>query len=110
MSRPGQEVALDGKWAVYMIETQAGSFYTGTTTDVSSRYRAHESGSGARAVRLAGGPRRIVWRQEGLEKADAFRLERAIKRLSRRGKERLIACGLAAVGLAPDGRTAKDGP
>ncbi|MFA9462163.1 GIY-YIG nuclease family protein [Thiohalorhabdus sp. Cl-TMA] len=92
------------EWAVYMIETHAGSYYTGTTKDVISRYQTHESGAGARAIRLAGGPRGIVWLREGLPKSDAFRLERAIKQLSRKEKERLIARGLESVGIGPDGR------
>lgn len=87
-------------WTVYILETANGSYYTGIATDLLARYRAHESGQGARAVRMAGGPRRIAWSQEGLTQSEALRLERAIKALSRRAKERLVAEGLAAVGLA----------
>lgn len=94
---------MSGEWVVYILETRAGSLYTGVTKDLEARYRAHAAGTGARAVRLAGGPRRVLWHREGLTKADAFRLERAIKLLPRERKDQLVARGLAAVGLGPDG-------
>jgi len=90
-------------WSVYILELENGSLYTGVTTDLAARYRAHAEGRGARAVRMAGGPRRIAWCQAALTKAEAHRLERAIKALPRHRKDRILADGLAAVGLAADG-------
>lgn len=80
-------------WTVYILETASGSLYTGIAVDPESRFREHESGRGSRAVRMAGGPRRFVWRRDGLERGEALRLERSIKALSRSAKERLIAEG-----------------
>ena len=94
---------MSRSWSVYILELENGSLYTGVTTDLAARYRAHAEGRGARAVRMAGGPRRIAWRQEALTKAEAHRLERAIKALPRHRKDRILADGLAAVGLAADG-------
>jgi len=95
-------------WTVYILETANGSYYTGIATDLMARYRAHESGQGSRAVRMAGGPRRIAWHMEGLKRDEALRLERAIKGLSREGKERLLAEGLSSVGLAPTKGSSRD--
>jgi len=95
---------VDRTWSVYILETRNGSYYTGVTNDLEARYAAHAEGRGARAVRMAGGPYRIAWQQGDMGKADAHRLERAIKALSRKGKERLMREGLAAVGLGSDGR------
>lgn len=95
---------MDRTWSVYILENRNGSYYTGVTNDLDARYAAHAEGRGARAVRMAGGPRRIAWQQGEMAKAEAHRLERAIKALSRKGKERLMREGLAAVGLGADGR------
>ena len=92
---------MTAHWSVYILETAAGSYYTGISTDVPARYAAHAAGRGARAVRLAGGPRRLLWQLGGLERGEALSLERAIKGLDRPGKERLMAEGPAAVGIEP---------
>ena len=86
-------------WTVYILETANGSYYTGIATDPEARFRAHEAGRGSRAVRMAGGPRRLLWQLGGLDRGAALRLERAIKGLSRPAKERLVAEGLEAAGL-----------
>jgi len=91
------------QWTVYILETNDGRYYTGVATDLGARYRAHAAGRGSRAVRMAGGPRRIVWHLAGLERGRALRLERAIKRLDRAAKERLVSAGLAAAGLTETG-------
>jgi putative endonuclease len=93
----------DSAWTVYILETHDGRYYTGVATDLAARYRAHEAGRGSRAVRMAGGPRRLVWHRDGMTRGDALRLERAIKALDRAGKERLVNAGLAAVGLGETG-------
>ncbi len=81
---------MSGQWTVYILETANGSLYTGIAVDTGARFRVHAAGRGSRAVRMAGGPRRIVWRREGLTRGAALRLERAIKRLPRSAKERLV--------------------
>lgn len=86
-------------WTVYILETADGRYYTGVATDLDARYRAHAAGRGARAVRMAGGPRRLLWHQDGLARGEALALERAIKGLDRAAKERLVSEGPKAVGL-----------
>ncbi|MEF8793098.1 GIY-YIG nuclease family protein [Thiohalorhabdus sp.] len=91
---------MTAQWSVYILETAAGSYYTGVATDPMARYRDHEAGRGARAVRMAGGPRRLLWQLDGLDRGTALQLERAIKALSRPTKERLVTEGPEAAGLA----------
>lgn len=93
------------QWTVYILETADGRYYTGVATDLDARFRAHETGKGSRAVRMAGGPRRMIWQMGGLERGEALALERAIKALDRSGKERLVAAGLDAAGLSRRDRT-----
>jgi putative endonuclease len=93
----------DSDWTVYILETADGRYYTGVATDLEARYRAHAAGRGARAVRMAGGPRRLLWHRDGMSRGEALALERAIKGLDRPAKERLVAEGLAAAGLAEPG-------
>jgi len=90
---------VTAQWSVYILETAAGSYYTGVATDPEARFRDHEAGRGARAVRMAGGPRRLLWQIDGLDRGGALRLERAIKALSRQAKEHLMANGPEAVGI-----------
>ncbi len=77
-------------WSVYILEMANGAWYTGIATDVDARYAAHARGHGARAVRMGGGPRRLLWRQPVAGHGEALRLERAIKGLSRARKGALI--------------------
>ena len=93
----------DSAWTVYILETGDGRYYTGVATDLDARYRAHAAGRGARAVRMAGGPRRLLWHRDGLSRGEALALERAIKGLDRPAKERLVTEGPAAAGLAEPG-------
>ena len=80
----------DRYWSVYILELTSGAWYTGIATDVEARYRAHAAGRGARAVRMGGGPRRLIWQQGELSHTEALRLERAIKGLRRPEKAALV--------------------
>ena len=74
---------------VYMIECEDGSFYTGYTTDLVRRFKAHLSGRGAKYTR-SHKPVRVVWYTEVPTKSDALRLEHDIKQLTHDQKEWLI--------------------
>ena len=78
-------------WPVYIIESTAGTLYTGVSTDVARRFREHAGGRrGARYFRGAK-PRTVVFVEGGHTRSSACRREAAIKRLSREGKLQLIA-------------------
>lgn len=84
------EVA-SGPWCLYLVRTGSGTLYTGISTDPERRLREHEgSPRGARALR-GRGPLELVYVLPVRDRSEASRLEAAVKRLDRRGKEALIA-------------------
>lgn len=87
-------------FVVYMIRCNNGSLYTGYTTDLARRYRAHEAGQckytrSFKPVAIAGS-----WLLN--TKSEALRLECYIKTLSRLQKERLLLAPerLSELGIA----------
>ena len=77
------------KFYVYILHCDNGSYYTGYTPDLARRYQAHLDGKCKYTRSFK--PLRIAhsWFVEG-EKADAMRVERYIKSLSRQQKEDLL--------------------
>lgn len=78
-------------YSVYILHCDNNSYYTGYTTDLSKRYASHLNGTGAKYTRSFK-PLCIAqhWEMAG-DKALAMRIERAIKKLSRADKEKIIA-------------------
>lgn len=77
-----------GAWSVYMVRSAAGALYTGISIDVPGRLVAHGEGRGAKCLR-GRGPLELVYRRRLGEQGLALRVERALKRLSKREKEAL---------------------
>jgi putative endonuclease len=73
----------------YVLECSDGSLYTGWTTQPERRLRQHNRGRGARYTRSRL-PVRMVYVEECPDRAAAMKRERAIKALSRSGKEALV--------------------
>lgn len=73
-----------------MLRCRDGSLYTGITTDVARRLRAHNSGRGAAYLR-ANGPGELVYLEAAKGRAEALRREAAIKRFPRKKKLELLA-------------------
>lgn len=74
----------------YILKCADNTLYTGWTTNLKTRLKAHNQGKGAKYTR----PRRpvvLVYYEEFQTKEEAMRREAAIKKLSRPQKERLIA-------------------
>lgn len=74
----------------YILKCADNTLYTGWTTNLKTRLKAHNQGKGAKYTR----PRRpvvLVYYEEFQTKEEAMRREAAIKNLSRPQKERLIA-------------------
>jgi uncharacterized protein (TIGR02453 family) len=88
-------------WFVYVARCGDDSLYTGITTDPSRREAAHNTGRGAAYTR-ARAPVRLVHLEPAPDRGAALRRELAIKRLSRAGKERLLARGPAFSGFRPE--------
>lgn len=74
----------------YMVACADGSLYTGWTTDVERRIKAHNEGQGAKYTRSRR-PVKLVYVEEFQTKEEAMRREAAIKKLGRKEKEHLIA-------------------
>lgn len=74
----------------YILRCRDGTLYTGWTNDIEKRLRAHNAGTGAKYTR----PRRpvkLVYCEEFETKAEAMKLECAIKRMRKEEKEKLAA-------------------
>lgn len=76
-------------WHLYLVRCSDGSLYTGISTDVERRFRAHEENRGARRLR-GRGPLRLVYARVIGDRGQALRVEHRVKRLSKADKERLV--------------------
>lgn len=73
----------------YMVECADGSFYTGWSTDPAARVKMHNAGKGAKYTRTRR-PVKLIYLEELPDKSSALKRERAIKKLSRKKKEKLL--------------------
>lgn len=74
---------------VYVVECADKTLYTGWTTDVARRLKAHNAGRGARYTRERT-PVRLVYVEEMPDRRTAQRRELEIKRMTRAKKLELI--------------------
>ncbi|CAH6660544.1 GIY-YIG nuclease family protein [Pseudocitrobacter vendiensis] len=77
-------------WFLYLVRSADNKLYTGITTDVARRFKQHQSGKGAKALR-GKGELTLAFSGEVGEHSLALRLEYRIKQLTKRQKERLVA-------------------
>ncbi len=73
---------------VYIVECADGTLYTGWTTDVERRLKAHNAGRGAKYTRQRR-PVRLIYSEAVADRRAALKREAAIKRLRRAAKLRL---------------------
>ena len=78
------------EYFTYIVRCSDGTLYTGYTTDLDKRMKAHNSGRGAKYTRSRL-PVELVYFEEFGSKEEAMSREWHIKRLSRPEKERLIS-------------------
>jgi putative endonuclease len=74
---------------VYIVRCRDGTYYTGYTTDLAKRIKAHNNGTGAKYTR-GRGPVELLYMEECSSKEAAMQREWAIKSLTRQEKQRLI--------------------
>ena len=79
----------DGMWYVYILETNNGMFYTGSTTDVHRRVDQHAKGKGARFTRIFG-VKKLLYTEEQPNQSEAFKREQDIKTWPKHKKLALI--------------------
>ena len=77
-------------WFVYVLKCANGAFYTGVTTNIPARVKAHNNGTGARYTRSFG-PVKLVWVERRSSKSLALKREARIKNLSKSEKAALVA-------------------
>jgi predicted GIY-YIG superfamily endonuclease len=77
-------------WHLYVLRCGDGSLYTGITTDIERRFRAHQEGKAARYTKTHG-PVGLVYREACGTRSQALSRECAVKSLKRHEKEDLIA-------------------
>lgn len=77
------------EWYVYLIRTVEDKLYCGITNDLERRFKQHQAGKGAKALR-GRGPLKLVWSQTQQSKSEALKTEIAIKKLSKKQKEYLV--------------------
>ena len=76
-------------WCVYLLECVNGKIYTGITTDMEKRFKAHVLGKGAMFTRR-NPPLHILAVRQCDNRSDASRLEYQIKRLTPTQKRTLV--------------------
>ena len=83
------DILFMDKHYVYILKCKDSSLYTGWTTDIEKRLKAHNSGKGAKYTKSRK-PVELVYKEEFDNKSDALRREAAIKSLTRKQKLALI--------------------
>lgn len=74
----------------YIVECADGTYYTGWAVDPERRVAVHNQGRGARYTRTRR-PVRLVYVESQPDISTALKRERAIKRMTREGKRKLIS-------------------
>lgn len=73
----------------YIVRCSDGSLYTGWTTDLDKRIRAHNEKKGAKYTKTRT-PVELVYFEEKASKVEAMQREAAIKKLPKSKKEELV--------------------
>lgn len=73
----------------YILECADKTFYTGYTNNLENRIKVHNSGLGAKYTR-GRIPVKLLYYEEFESKSEALKREYAIKKMTRKEKEKLI--------------------
>lgn len=76
-------------WFVYILLCSDQTLYTGITTDLNRRLKAHNNGTGAKYTKTRL-PCTIVWSVAVGSKSSALKIEYKIKQLPRKDKQKII--------------------
>jgi putative endonuclease len=72
-------------WFIYILECQDGSYYTGITTNIDKRMKAHLEGKGSKYV-FRKGFKKLLHTKPCKDKSQASKFEYQIKQLPRKEK------------------------
>ena len=78
-----------GDWYLYLVRCRDDSLYTGISTDVDRRFKAHQAEVGAKYLK-GRGPLKLVYKEKIGDKRMACRVEHMVKRWPKSKKERLV--------------------
>ncbi|MBG53305.1 MAG: GIY-YIG nuclease family protein [Alphaproteobacteria bacterium] len=78
------------RWHMYVLECEGARLYTGITTDIERRLKAHQTGKGAKFTRSFA-PRACLLNLEFEDRTKAARAEYDFKQLSAAEKRRFVA-------------------
>ena len=73
----------------YIVECADGTYYTGWAIDPERRVAVHNKGRGARYTRMRR-PVKLVYVEPQPDVSSAMKRERAIKKMTREGKQKLF--------------------
>ena len=76
-------------WFVYLVRAANGALYCGISDDPQRRFAVHLSGKGARFFHSSPA-QALVYIEPCADRSEALRRERAIKRLGKPAKEKLV--------------------
>ncbi|HHR5882707.1 TPA: GIY-YIG nuclease family protein [Providencia alcalifaciens] len=76
-------------WSLYLIRQKNNALYCGITIDVQRRFKQHEAGTGAKALK-GKAPLTLVFHCAAGDRSEASQLEHRVKQLSKQEKERLV--------------------
>lgn len=85
----------------YIVECSDGTLYTGWTTNLDNRIKAHNSKTGAKYTRSRT-PVKLVYYEEFATKEEAMSREYHIKQLTRKQKDELINSNTNKITEQPD--------
>ncbi len=77
------------KYFVYIVQCSDGTYYTGSTKNIESRIKLHNSGNGAKYIR-GRGPVKLVYSKKYRSHKDVIHAEQGLKKLTRSQKKMLI--------------------
>lgn len=76
-------------WHLYLLECNDGSLYTGITTDLEKRMRAHQTGKGSKYV-ASRGLKKVIASQTYQTRSEALKAEYFVKKLPKHQKKEWI--------------------
>ncbi len=76
-------------WSVYLIRNNRDALYCGVTNDVQRRFKQHQTGKGAKALK-GKGPLTLEWSSCFESKSVAMKAEYFIKQLTKTKKQQLV--------------------
>lgn len=85
-------VKIDKIWYVYLVRTEHGKLYCGSSNDPVARFYKHCQGQGAKFFSTSK-PTALVYIEQCESKSFALKRESEIKRLTKHNKEQLVING-----------------